>query len=95
MGQWSRLFAMSYLLVMMAGFVAAWLAGILFFVKVSRNTVPFEKPGETLGEADSRIRKASLAVWKSSPWLRRVMITGPWVVILMLVGLGLHSAFFR
>lgn len=91
-GRWFSLFLAA---VMVSGFMVAWIAGLLLFLKLSRKTVPFEVSGESLGEANSRLKRESDEIWRSSPYMRRTLITGAWACLLSLVSIGLHAAFFK
>jgi hypothetical protein len=51
-GRWFSLFLAA---LMVSGFIVAWIAGLLLFLKLSRKTIPFEISGESLGEANSRL----------------------------------------
>lgn len=91
-GRWFSLFLAT---VMASGFIVAWIASLLLFIKLSRKTAPFEVSGERLGEANSRLKREGDEIWRSSPYLRRTLITGAWVCLLSLVSIGLHAAFFK
>ena len=91
-GTW---FSLLLAAVMASGFIVAWIAGLLLFIKLSRKTAPFEVSGESLGEANSRLKRESDEIWRSSPYLRRTLIIGAWVCLLGLISIGLHAAFFR
>jgi hypothetical protein len=80
---------------MVSAFVAAWIAGLLLLVKLSRKTTPFEVSGESLGEANSRLKRAGEEIWKSSPYLRLILVTGAWVCLLSLISIGLHAVLLR
>ncbi|MDQ0422918.1 hypothetical protein J2045_003968 [Peteryoungia aggregata LMG 23059] len=69
-GRWFSLFLAA---VMVSGFMVAWIAGLLLFLKLSRKTIPFEISGETPGEANSRLKREGDEIWKYSPYLRRTL----------------------
>lgn len=95
MDQIGRWFSLILAAVMASGFIAAWIAGLLLFLKMSRKTIPFEVSGESLGEANSRLKREGDEIWRSSPYLRRTLITGVWVSLLSLISIGLHAAFLQ
>jgi hypothetical protein len=91
----ARWFSLLLAVVMVSSFVVAWIVGLLLFIKLSRKTVPFEVSGESLGEADSRLKREGDEIWNSSPYLRRTLIIGAWVCLICLISIGVHEAFLQ